>query len=212
VAAVRVPDGGGAGVAFGGVRDGRAPHAADVVPDAHRGQRQRRAAPAGARPTRPGELRHRAPRVPDDRRARLPPDAAGQQPGVPGAARGVGGGHARRGGVAGALPGAAAAARERAVPGVAIQAAHRGEGAAPQPETAVQASVTARSSAPVETRGKSVFGLGLILMYPAVLELQICTVIDLRPCKVKCKWLALSHRNVVLRVIRASPRVPKISS
>ena len=142
VAAVRVPDGGGAGVGLGGVRDGRPPHAADAVPDAHRGQSQRRAAPAGARPARPGELRHRAPRVPDDQRARLPPAAAGQQPGVPGPSRGVGGGHARRGGVVGALPGAAAAARERAVPGVAVQAAHRGEGASQQPEAAVQASVT----------------------------------------------------------------------
>ncbi|KAK8455714.1 hypothetical protein SEVIR_4G209100v4 [Setaria viridis] len=141
VAAVRVPHDGGVG--FGGVRDGRAPHAGDAVPDAHRGQRQRRAAATGARPEGPGELRDSAARVPDDQRARLPAAAAGQQPGVPGAARGVGGRDARRGGVGGALPGAAAAARERAVPGVAVQAPHRGQGAAQQPAAAVQASVTA---------------------------------------------------------------------
>uniref|UniRef100_A0A804PV34 Uncharacterized protein n=1 Tax=Zea mays TaxID=4577 RepID=A0A804PV34_MAIZE len=140
LAALRVPRGGGVGPGRG-VLDGGAPDAGDVLADGRRGRPQRRAEAAVPGPGRRRELRDRAARVPDGGPARLPPAAAGQPPGVPGAARGVGGRDARRGRVARALPGAAAAAGQRAVQGVAVQAPHRGQGAAQQPQTAVQASV-----------------------------------------------------------------------
>jgi hypothetical protein len=139
LAALRVPR---VGVGPGrGVLDGGAPDAGDVLADGRRGRPQRRAEAAVPRPGRRGELRDRAARVPDGGPARLPPAAAGQPPGVPGAARGVGCRDARRGRVARALPGAAAAAGQRAVQGVAVQAPHRRQGAAQQPQTPVQASV-----------------------------------------------------------------------
>lgn len=143
MAGLRVPHGEGTGIGAGGLRDAGPAHPGAVHADAPRGQRQRRAAAPGPGTRRARELRDRAPRVPHGERRVLPADAAAERQRLPGAARGVGGGHVRRGRVAVAFQGEAAPPRQRKIQGIAVQAARRGEGAAQQPSPAVPASVTA---------------------------------------------------------------------